>query len=114
MDNSLKILQNSKFGIIKPFSPYSVTGCDQKHEEEMDPEAIYKNFVLRVSPKYCFISSNDMIYTWIKHLALLVYTGDGSKESQCKTSQGTEQKFVNVSAKAFVLILLPCIRECFC
>uniref|UniRef100_A0A3N7FMU9 Uncharacterized protein n=1 Tax=Populus trichocarpa TaxID=3694 RepID=A0A3N7FMU9_POPTR len=24
------------------------TGCDQKHEEEMDSEAIYKNFVLRV------------------------------------------------------------------
>ncbi|PPD89330.1 hypothetical protein GOBAR_DD13694 [Gossypium barbadense] len=23
-------------------------GCDQKHEEEMDPEEIYKNFVLRV------------------------------------------------------------------
>ncbi|KAL3538749.1 hypothetical protein ACH5RR_002115 [Cinchona calisaya] len=23
-------------------------GCDQKHEEEIDPEAIYKNFVLRV------------------------------------------------------------------
>ncbi|XP_021903810.1 cylicin-2 isoform X2 [Carica papaya] len=26
----------------------SRVGCDQKHEEEMDPEAIYKNFVLRV------------------------------------------------------------------
>lgn len=24
-------------------------GCDQKHEEEIDPEAIYKDFVLRVS-----------------------------------------------------------------
>ncbi|KAA8536321.1 hypothetical protein F0562_028799 [Nyssa sinensis] len=23
-------------------------GCDQKHEEELDPEAVYKNFVLRV------------------------------------------------------------------
>ncbi|KAM5549900.1 hypothetical protein ABKV19_001027 [Rosa sericea] len=23
-------------------------GCDQKHEEELDSEAIYKNFVLRV------------------------------------------------------------------
>lgn len=28
------------------------SGCDQKHEEEMDPEEIYKNFVLRVSTKF--------------------------------------------------------------
>lgn len=31
------------------FSLLFTLGCDQKHEEEMDPEAIYKNFVLRVS-----------------------------------------------------------------
>lgn len=30
-------------------SSVSLTGCDQKHEEEIDHEAISKNFVLRVS-----------------------------------------------------------------
>lgn len=30
-------------------------GCDQKHDEEMDSEAIYKNFVLRVSCCYFLI-----------------------------------------------------------
>ncbi|KAL2928605.1 putative mRNA-capping enzyme [Bienertia sinuspersici] len=42
------------FTIPNHFSPddrfwfCSRVGCDQKHEEEMDPEAIYKNFVIRV------------------------------------------------------------------
>lgn len=30
--------------MFKPFFLIFVIGCDQKHEEEMDPEAIYKNF----------------------------------------------------------------------
>jgi len=32
-------------------------GCDQKHEQELDSEAIYKNFVLRVRSLYSFFSS---------------------------------------------------------
>ena len=36
-----------------------VSGCDQKHEEEMDSEAIYKNFVLRVSASASFFYSSS-------------------------------------------------------
>ncbi|XP_059647929.1 uncharacterized protein LOC132294181 [Cornus florida] len=42
------------FTVSDPYRPddrywfCSRVGCDLKHEEEMDPEAIYKNFVLRV------------------------------------------------------------------
>lgn len=40
---------------LRYFYVNCVLGCDQKHEEEIDSEAIYKNFVLRVSP--CFLFS---------------------------------------------------------
>lgn len=57
----------------------------------MDSEAIYKNFVLRVSPNQRFLCSigssgnnPNLLLDWFIH------TGNGSKESQCKTSENTQ------------------------
>ena len=42
-----------------------VSGCDQKHEEEMDSEAIYNNFVLRVSHQIIDFTTALPLLVWI-------------------------------------------------
>lgn len=64
-----------------------VSGCDQKHEEEIDSEAIYKDFVLRVSGGF-IVPENWFEYCWIKlELMAFKYTGYGSKKSQYTASE---------------------------
>lgn len=46
--------------IFKSKKVDSVSGCDQKHEEEMDSEKIYKNFVLRVSSYPCSVITDKI------------------------------------------------------
>ncbi|KAI6697844.1 hypothetical protein NL676_017963 [Syzygium grande] len=56
------------------FVTLASSGCDQKHEQEMDVKAIYKNFVLGVmaarSPNYynemSTVSSCETIQIWIQ------------------------------------------------
>lgn len=69
------------------------TGCDQKHEEEMDHEAIYKDFVLRVSSRFSFLFHLILVEEQFQTMKLLNHTGHGSQESQCKIRENAEQKW---------------------
>ncbi|KAK9988870.1 hypothetical protein SO802_029109 [Lithocarpus litseifolius] len=57
----------------------SCPGCDQKHEEEMDSEAIYKIFVLQDSPFFKFNSSSKCLHSKLEMMTFN-YTGDDSSD----------------------------------
>lgn len=56
-------------------------GCDQKHEEELDSEAVYKNFVLRVSIKFCFRFELELHNSLYFDMTIMSFAGHGSKKS---------------------------------
>lgn len=65
-------------------------GCDQKHEEELDSEAVYKNFVLRVSIIFCFRFELELHNSLYFDMIIMSFAGHGSKKSQCKTQKNTK------------------------
>lgn len=64
----------------------------------MDHEAIYKDFVLRVSYKFTFLFHLTLQEDQFQAMKLLNHTGHGSQESQCKITENAEQK----SSKVYI------------
>lgn len=63
-------------------------GCDQKHEQ-IDPDALYKSFVLRVCDQHLNFSFTNGISLHITTYTdtLDLCAGHGGKESQLATSE---------------------------